>query len=275
MQGNPLTQYYRQPKIYLQLPSNGEFYPPGALDGDPSNISVFGMTAMDEIMLKTPDALFTGEAVVQVINSCLPVIKDPWVIPQIDIDSILVALRIATYGEKMPLEFKCEKCGADNDIELDLSKTLDYFHSITFESSINIADLTVHFVPLNYRQQTQIAIDTYQLQRKLYQISKTENVTKQNEILNEITKQLNQIQMASFRECITQVDTKTESITNNVFISNWLDNSDKFYYDKIKEHLLNMREKWTVPQQECKCSSCEHPTMVKVGFDNANFFGNP
>lgn len=279
MQGNPLTQYYRQPKIYLQLPSNGVYYSEDFLDGDPSNLSVFGMTAMDEIMLKTPDALFTGEAVVEVVKSCIPAIVDPWQIPQIDIDSILIALRIATYGEQMPLEFKCEKCEAENDLELDLSKTLDYFHTISFDSSIKINDLTIHFVPLTYRQQTQIAIDTYQLQRRLYQIGRQKNnqetVSSQNEALNEITKQLNQIQMASFKECIAQIDTKKETVTNKEFINEWLDNADKTYYDRIKTHLLNMRERWTVPQQHCKCSECGHPTIVRVGFDNSNFFGNP
>jgi hypothetical protein len=29
---NPLTSFYRQPKIYVKLPSKGEFYPPGSLD---------------------------------------------------------------------------------------------------------------------------------------------------------------------------------------------------------------------------------------------------
>ena len=29
---NPLTSFYRQPKIYVKLPSKGEFYPPGSLE---------------------------------------------------------------------------------------------------------------------------------------------------------------------------------------------------------------------------------------------------
>jgi hypothetical protein len=31
-QFNPLSAYFRQPKIYVKLPSGGQFYPPGALD---------------------------------------------------------------------------------------------------------------------------------------------------------------------------------------------------------------------------------------------------
>jgi len=28
---NPLQKYFRQPKIYIKLPSGGQFYPEGAL----------------------------------------------------------------------------------------------------------------------------------------------------------------------------------------------------------------------------------------------------
>ena len=31
-QTNPLSKYFRQPKIYLRLPSKGKFYPPGVID---------------------------------------------------------------------------------------------------------------------------------------------------------------------------------------------------------------------------------------------------
>ena len=37
---NPLTNWYRQPKIYIKLPSNGDFYPPGALDKSSTGDSI-------------------------------------------------------------------------------------------------------------------------------------------------------------------------------------------------------------------------------------------
>ena len=66
---NPLQQYFRQPAIYLRLPSNGEFYPPGSIDMPVNKeIPIFPMTAIDEITYRTPDALFNGTAVVNVIQ---------------------------------------------------------------------------------------------------------------------------------------------------------------------------------------------------------------
>ena len=93
---NPLQKYFRQPAIYVVLPSEGRHYPPGTLDM-PTNgeIPIYPMTAMDEIISRTPDALFNGSAVAQLFKSCVPNIKDPWAVPQIDIDMLFTAIRIA------------------------------------------------------------------------------------------------------------------------------------------------------------------------------------
>lgn len=275
MQENPLAKYYRQPKIYLSLPSKGNFYPEGTLNGDPENLPVFGMTAMDEIMLKTPDALFTGEAVVEVVKSCIPDILEPWKVPQLDIDSILIALRIASYGEKMPLSYECKKCKASNDIELDLSLTLDYYQRLEYDSSLNIDDITINFRPLDYKEQTDMSLETYQLQKRLYTVRQLENEQEQSAALNEASKQLNQIQMASFRNCIDSIKVGKELVTNQEFITDWFKNADKHYYQEIKNHLIKIREKWAVPTQITRCAECDHENKVEVGFDGANFFGNP
>ena len=73
---NPLQQFFRQPKIYISLPSKGVYYPPGVFQGDYSNVPIMSMTGMDEIIMKTPDALFNGEAAYKVIESCCPFIKN-------------------------------------------------------------------------------------------------------------------------------------------------------------------------------------------------------
>ena len=70
---NPLTSLMRQPKIYIKLPSNGRFWAPGSLDTPPNGeYAVYSMTARDEMMLKTPDSLLNGQAIVDVIEHCVP-----------------------------------------------------------------------------------------------------------------------------------------------------------------------------------------------------------
>ena len=75
---NPLNKYFRQPSIYVTLPS-GASYPPTVLQQTQSGeIGIQPMTAKDEIRFKTPDALMNGQGVVDVIESCVPQIKDAW-----------------------------------------------------------------------------------------------------------------------------------------------------------------------------------------------------
>ena len=79
---NPLRQYFRRPAIYITLPSKGKYYPIGAVEiPEGGEIPVYPMTAIDEITSKTPDALFNGTAIAELIKSCIPAIKDPWAIP--------------------------------------------------------------------------------------------------------------------------------------------------------------------------------------------------
>lgn len=109
MNSNPLSQYFRQPAIYIKLPSQGNFYPDGALVAMPNGeYPVLPMTTLDEITYRTPDALFNGQAVVSVIESCMPNIKKGWAVPAVDLDTILVAIRIATYGNDLELSTICQ-----------------------------------------------------------------------------------------------------------------------------------------------------------------------
>ena len=99
---NPLRKYFRQPKIYLTLPSKGRYYPQTAISMPESGeVPIFALTAKDEMLMKTPDALLNGEATVEVIRSCVPNILDPWHIPQIDLDALMIAIRMASYGENL------------------------------------------------------------------------------------------------------------------------------------------------------------------------------
>ena len=76
-------------------------------------LPVYPMTAIDEITVKTPDALFNGTATAELIKSCVPDIKDPWAINSIDLDAILIAVKSATGGNDLEIETICPNCQED------------------------------------------------------------------------------------------------------------------------------------------------------------------
>ena len=107
---NPLSKHFRTPGIYIKLPSGGRYWPENALNL-PLNgeLPIYPMTTKDEIILRTPDALLNGSGVVSLIQSCCPNISDAWQTPNIDIDAILIAIRIATYGHNISFQSNCPK----------------------------------------------------------------------------------------------------------------------------------------------------------------------
>ena len=61
---NPLAGHFRQPKLYVKLPSGGQFNNKEALDmPENGELAIFPMTAKDELLMKNPDALLNGDAV--------------------------------------------------------------------------------------------------------------------------------------------------------------------------------------------------------------------
>lgn len=273
MQSNPLQKYFRQPKIYLSLPSKGQFYPPMAIEGDPTNLPVYGMSAMDEIMFKTPDALFNGDATVEVIRSCIPGIKHPWTMPQLDVDACLIAIRIATYGQTIETTFNCSNCNEDNKFDLDLSKTLDYFMGLTYEGSVIAGPFLVNLRPLTYKELTQYNIKTYELRRRLYQTADLDlSEEEKSKKLNETYKEIGLLTAQGFRTCVSSIEVDNEVVTDNAQIDEFIQNSDKEFFDKIVEHLQQQSEAWRIQLQQVECASCSTPNTVSMGLDNSNFF---
>lgn len=265
-----LTKFYRQPKIYISLPSKGKWYPPGVIDGDPTNLPVFGMTAMDEIMYKTPDALFSGTATVSVIKSCVPAIKDPWQIPVIDLDTILIGIRIASIGEEIDLSITCKGCSESYDMGFDLLPVLSYFNSLEYDEHLFVDPLTFCFKPLTYKQQTDIQIEAYQMQKTLTEHMKNED---NQSHMDSFYKQLGKVTANSMKAQIEYIEADEDKVSNQQEILDWLNNSEKTFYDACKQHLDNQKQRWKIPNQKVKCEKCDNEQDVEIDLDRASFFG--
>ena len=148
---NPLAGYFRQPAIYIKLPSGGKWWNDNALDLPASGeIPVYSMTTKDEVILRTPDALMNGQGIVDVIQSCCPNIKNAWDMPGVDVDAVLIAVRIATYGNNMSFDSKCPHCEEENEHELDLTHPLSSIKCPDYKQLIEYKDLKIKLKPQPY-----------------------------------------------------------------------------------------------------------------------------
>lgn len=273
MSQNPLQQYFRQPKIYINLPSKGVYNKEGTLQGEPFNMPVFGMTGMDEIIIRTPDALMTGESSVKVIESCCPSIKNGWEVSSLDTDIIFAAIRIATYGNTMDVSTNCPQCNELNDYELDLNKIVDHYASCKYNNRIVHKDLVITTRPLNYRQTTEFGIKTYEFQQKIYQAELVEDKDEQQKLITELWGAFAKSQNTLFSLLVESVELPGGVVSERGFIDEWLANCDSDVIDAIKKHINENKETWKMPLFPVKCASCGHESEISSELDYSNFFG--
>lgn len=244
-QHNPLISFMRQPKIYIRLPSNGEYWPTGSID-IPANgeFPVYSMTAKDELMLKIPDAVMSGQAVVEVVQHCMPHIKDAWFVPSIDLDIILIAIRLATYGEKMTTPISL---GDDDELEyvVDLRTVMDSLQSqITWDPLVPINEnLTVFVRPMNYKQISDSALKTFETQ-KILQIANNDSMSEENKLaaFKESFSKLTEVTIGMVQTGIYRVDSSEGSTDNPAFIKEFVDNVDKDIFNAVQLHLEKLKE---------------------------------
>lgn len=271
---NPLANYFRQPKLYLKLPSHGRFYPEGSLDvSQIDEYPVYAMTAKDELMFKTPDALMNGQSTVEVIKSCIPAIKDPWLMPSLDLDACLIAIRIATFGENMEVTSACPNCSHLNDFEMNLLGYLDELHNFNYESSVTIGELTVNIRPYTYKEVTKTAIKAME-QQKIFAIVNDEKMSDEEKLdkFGASFVKLTEITVDVVCGCITSIDTPQGSVSDPTMIKEFMQNSSSAVFNTINDHVNAMKESMALNSHQVQCTECQHEWKVEITMDQANFF---
>jgi hypothetical protein len=271
---NPLKQFFRQPAIYMRLPSAGEYWPDGSISmPENKELPVYPMTAIDEITYRTPDALFNGQAVVNVIKSCVPAITDAWAIPAQDLNAILVAIRIASYGHDLEVGTRCPACETEGEYTLDLRQVLDQLKSGDYETPMVHGDLTIAFQPMSYRGQNDSSQSQFEQQKNIQLIQQSdipdeEKIAQLNNSLQKIT----QLTMSALKWSIASIKTPTALVTEPEFIEEFIKNCDRKLYTKIRDHIIGLRMASELKPLAIKCDNCSHEYQQQFNLDQTAFF---
>lgn len=272
---NPLSKYFRQPAVYLKLPSNGNFWPEGSLDLPVTGeIPIYPMTARDEVTLRTPDALMNGAGVVSVIQSCCPNITNAWKMPSVDVDATLIAIRIASYGHNMDLETKCPHCGEENTHTIDLRISLSGIVCPDYSKKIEIEDLKIKIMPQAFFGVNRQNTIQFEEQRMMQALQRPD--TEQELRLKEIGESMNRLVQIG-------IDTVTDSteyielpndvrVTDKEYIREFYNNADGEVVRAIQLRLGEINQASAVKDQTASCSSCTKEYQIPLMFDYANFF---
>ena len=271
---NPLLGYFRKPEVFIKLPSKGKYYEEGTIDMPPTGeIGVYPMTARDELMMKTPDALLNGSSTADVIKSCVPAILDPWKIPSLDMDAILVAIRIATYGQELDLTSTCPECQNVNDFAIDLSNLLDQTNAWFFEEELKIQDLVLHFSPLTYREMNTESLRQFE-ESRIMKIVNDESISdeRKTELFTETFVKLTVHTVELIAKTIESIDSPNGNVSDPEHIMEFIKNTSRSVFAQVQDHLDNQRKNNGFQDFKAQCVECQHEYTTPVMFDNSNFF---
>ena len=278
---NPLNKYFRQAAIYVSLPS-GTNYPPEVISTPQTGeLGVMPMTAKDEIRFKTPDALMNGQGVVDVIQSCCPEIKDAWQIKSYDLDTILIAIRIATYGETMEINFNVPGANENVSHTINLPSILDQIKNTKVDTEFTLKDgLKIKMRPLTYKDMTSTSLQTFQ-QQKMYSAVQDSELPDEDKAkrFNDAFKQLTELNASILLKNISAVVmTDGTEITDHAHIKEFVENANAVLVKEIEDKVADLRGQGAVKPLKLKASEeqikkgAPATYEVPVTFDTANFF---
>ena len=280
---NPLQKYYRQPAIYIKLPSGGRYYPKEVFTPtETGEIPILPMTVKDELAFKTPDAMINGQSTVDVIKSCVPNMLDPWKMVNYDTDAVLLAIRIATYGETMDVNFRVPATNEEQSHTLNLPALLeDLGRAEIVDETMTSTKFKIEIEPLTYKSLTKIQIARFE-QQKMY--GTIDNSTMTDEAKQSaFAKSFETLNMVNFSLLVDSIKSITTPEGNTVVdraqIIEFCNNADAKTVTEIQEKLSNLRVQAQIPPLRIKTTEDQikkgAPTSfeVPVTFDSSNFFG--
>ena len=284
MTADQMKAYFRKPELKISLPSRGAFYPPGTLELDQTGeVDVYPMTAIDELTLKTPDALLTGEGTVKTIQSCVPAIKNAWTMPASDVDVVLIAIRIATYGPSMKVTSSVPNTGTKQDHEIDLQSLFDRVNKEKVSNQLLLENgIKVVVRPNNYQQLSLIRRQTFEKQRLARTINdaKIDDKDKQEEF-NKIFAELTKMNVESLVNNIEAIELPDGVIQSRDDINTFVNNVDLKFVNAVRAKVEAMAELGAVPPftvespEEDVEKGAPKTYNVPIMFDNSDFFVSP
>jgi hypothetical protein len=271
---NPLAKHFRQPSIYIKLPSGGAFNDESQLTmPENGELPIYPMTALDEITYRTADALFNGSAIASVIESCVPAYKDAWQTSTLDLDTLLIAMRIASYGHEMEFTSKCPKCEEENNFAIDLRDIMERIKSPDFSQPVVAGDVEIHFRPLTYKEQNENNAAQFQDQKMLETLPTAEIPESEKlELLQQAFTNISHLTLSAISQSISMIKAGDDLVVDKDHIEEYIRNCESKAFDKIRKKIEDIKQTGAVEPLHITCADCKHEYDTPFTMNVANFF---
>lgn len=281
---NPLSAYFRAPKMFVPIPSGGKFYNDTVVEmPETSELPVFAMTAKDEMTMKNPDALLNGEAVAQVIQSCVPNVKNARAMMSSDIDVLLVAIQGATYGDEVEVTAECPKCKETQSGLASVEAAIETMGVLADSYTVEHNGLTIEIRPFTYASTIKAGITNFQSTRSLQALANVSDEMERLRLFNNNFKQIAELNFSLIADSVASisfVDDNSEnvSVTDRDQIVEFLNNAENAVGKKIESKIQDINSIGINHDMKMQCEKCvddqgsAYTFDSRVNFDPVNFF---
>lgn len=289
-QHNPLTSFYRAPKLYAKLPSLGQYYSADIVEmPENGELPIFAMTAKDELLMKNPDALLNGEAVVQVIKSCVPNVKNASKMLSADVDTLLVAIQGATFGDDLEVTGTCDKCSSEARGIASVERALETMQVLEEEYEVAHSGLIILVKPFSYTSTIKAGITNFQSTRSLQNLGEIEDDDARLKLFNENFVKVAELNFDLVLDSINTISGKNEDgefvVDDKIQIAEFLNNVDSSVGKAVEEKITEINTIGIATEMALQCPNPEctenagienaedyYSFTTKVNFDPVNFF---
>ena len=95
---------------------------------------------------------------------------------------------------------------------------------------------------------------------------------KKIETLNKAMAQITELTMHALKSNIAAVKTPTSIVVEPEYIEEYLRNCDREVFNKIRDHVIELRQSSEMPPLKVQCSSCSHEFDQTLTLDQTSFF---
>lgn len=270
---NPLLRTLRLPGETVVLPSkalfykNGEVAPEVLKDGE---IYVQPMTTYEEILMKTPDLLFTGQAIVQTFARCIPQVYNPLELLAADVDFLLIALRKISLGAQLAITYhhNCENA-TTHEYTVDINK---FMRETKYVDPTTVVKSFIHTLPNGqevhlrpFRLKNVLTISQYAVNEpRGDDISEFDTIAFVTNLLT--------VGTTPAIECVVA---DGETVENPIMIEEWVRSLPVLWIKELS-NVIEKANKWGAnPSAAITCEDCDETLSVQVPLNPQGFFTLP
>ena len=271
-----LEDFYRSKEVYIKLPTNGKYYKSNVKLTADQELGIMPMTSRDEMLLKIPDTLYNGEALFEIIKSVAPEIENPYEVLIPDLDAILVASRIASYGNEMEVAAVCPHCSTQTEYGINLTNIIAKLET-TQDIEAEVNDLVVKFKPNSVKSITAKSIaDTEQKRVLIAMQQNQDNIENYQQQFAESLNKITATTLALLADKVVSVKLPDGTVIDDFNeILKWLTNTTSKVVSTLTKLTENINSSGLPKSFNFTCGNADCNQQYESAFEfNPTFFFN-